>query len=94
MSESGLNWGRIARRIRVPLGFVFAVVFFWLARPTLSSIAAGACVVALGVWIRAIASGHVDKNAALAMSGEVAGGFRTHSSSAIAQSVSVGARAR
>ena len=72
MSESGLNWGRIARRIRVPLGFVFAVVFFLLARPTLWSIAAGTCVVALGVWIRAIASGHVDKNAALAMSGPYA----------------------
>jgi protein-S-isoprenylcysteine O-methyltransferase Ste14 len=72
MSESGLNWSRIARRIRVPLGFVFAIVFFWLARPALWSIVAGACVVALGVWIRAIASGHVDKNAALAMSGPYA----------------------
>ena len=72
MSESSLNWGRIARRIRVPLGFVLAVVFFWLARPTLWSIAVGACVVGVGVWIRAIASGHVDKNAALAMSGPYA----------------------
>lgn len=72
MPDSALNWGRIARRIRVPLGFVFAVVFFWLARPTLWSIAAGACIVAVGVWIRAIASGHVDKNATLAMSGPYA----------------------
>ena len=28
------DWSRIARRIRVPLGFVFAVIYFWLAKPT------------------------------------------------------------
>src|SRR5215212_1338801 len=72
MDSAGLNWSRIARRIRVPLGFVLAAVFIWLAHPTVLSISIGACVVAIGVWIRAIASGHVDKNATLAMSGPYA----------------------
>ncbi len=67
-----MTYSRIARRIRVPLGFVTAVVFFWLARPTWMSIALG-CVVALpGLWLRAIAAGHVRKNAELTTSGPYA----------------------
>lgn len=66
------EWSRIARRVRVPLGFVFAVFYFWLARPTWRSIALGALVVAPGVLIRALASGHVRKNEALAISGPYA----------------------
>ena len=31
---AGDRWSRVARRIRVPLGFIFAVVYVWLARPT------------------------------------------------------------
>ncbi len=30
---SSRSWDRIARRIRVPLGFLFAVFYFWRARP-------------------------------------------------------------
>jgi len=63
------EWSRIARRIRVPLGFVFAVFYFWLARPTWRSIAIGAVVVVPGLLTRALASGHVRKNEALATSG-------------------------
>src|SRR3954464_10967914 len=66
------TWGRIARRIRVPLGFVFAVVYVWLARPTWMSIAAGAVIAAVGVWIRAMASGHVKKNEQLTTTGPYA----------------------
>src|SRR3954464_515926 len=66
------TWGRIARRIRVPLGFVFAVVYVWLARPTWASIAGGAAIAAVGVWIRAMASGHVKKNEQLATTGPYA----------------------
>lgn len=67
-----LDWQRIARRIRVPLGFVFAALYIWLARPSAVSIAAGGAVVAVGVVIRALASGHVRKNEALATSGPYA----------------------
>ena len=66
------EWSQIARRIRVPLGFLFAVLYFWLARPSWRSIALGAIVVVPGLVIRALASGHVRKNEALATSGPYA----------------------
>lgn len=66
------KWSHIARRIRVPLGFAFAVLYFWLARPTWRFLAAGAIVLLPGLLIRALASGHVRKNEALATSGPYA----------------------
>ena len=66
------EWSRIARRIRVPLGFVFALLYFWLAHPTLRFLAFGAILIAPGLLIRALASGHVRKNEALATSGPYA----------------------
>jgi protein-S-isoprenylcysteine O-methyltransferase Ste14 len=66
------EWSKIARRIRVPLGFIFAVLYFWLARPTWRSMALGAILVVPGLLIRALASGHVHKNEALATSGPYA----------------------
>jgi protein-S-isoprenylcysteine O-methyltransferase Ste14 len=66
------EWSRIARRIRVPLGFVFAILYFWLAQPTGRSIALGAIVLLPGLLIRALASGHVRKNEALATTGPYA----------------------
>jgi protein-S-isoprenylcysteine O-methyltransferase Ste14 len=66
------EWSQIARRIRVPLGFVFAVLYFWLARPTWRSMAIGAIAVVPGLLIRALASGHVRKNESLATSGPYA----------------------
>jgi protein-S-isoprenylcysteine O-methyltransferase Ste14 len=66
------EWSQIARRIRVPLGFLFAVLYFWLARPSWRSMALGAIGVAAGLLVRALASGHVRKNEALATSGPYA----------------------
>jgi protein-S-isoprenylcysteine O-methyltransferase Ste14 len=66
------EWSRVARRIRVPLGFAFAVLYFWLARPTWRSLAWGAVVIVPGLLLRALASGHVRKNEALATSGPYA----------------------
>ena len=66
------EWSRVARRIRVPLGFAFALLYFWLARPTWRSIALGAVAIVPGLLIRALASGHVHKNEALATSGPYA----------------------
>ena len=66
------EYSRIARRVRVPLGFVFAVLYFWLAHPTWRFIAFGALLVVPGLLIRALASGHVRKNEALATSGPYA----------------------
>jgi len=66
------EWSRVARRIRVPLGFAFAVLYFWLARPTWEFLAIGAMLIVPGLLIRALASGHVRKNEALATSGPYA----------------------
>src|SRR5580698_7929051 len=66
------EWSQIERRIRVPLGFLFAVFYFWMARPTWRSMALGAMVVVPGLLIRALASGHVRKNESLATSGPYA----------------------
>ena len=66
------EWSQIARRIRVPLGFLFAVIYFWLARPTWRSMAMGAIVVIPGLLVRALASGHVRKNESLATFGPYA----------------------
>jgi protein-S-isoprenylcysteine O-methyltransferase Ste14 len=66
------EWSRIARRIRVPLGFAFAVLYFWLAHPTWEFLALGAIFIVPGLLTRALASGHVKKNEALATSGPYA----------------------
>ena len=66
------EWSKIARRIRVPLGFVFAVLFLWLARPTWLSLAWSLWVVVPGVWLRGYASGYVKKNAELTVGGPYA----------------------
>ncbi|MHB1022296.1 MAG: methyltransferase family protein [Acidobacteriaceae bacterium] len=67
-----LNWQRIARRIRVPLGFAFAVLYLWLARPTLISLAWSLLLVLPGLLLRAYASGYVKKNAELTVTGPYA----------------------
>jgi len=66
------EWSHVARRIRVPLGFVFAVLYFWLARPTWRFLALGTVLIVPGLLIRALASGHVRKNESLATSGPYA----------------------
>jgi protein-S-isoprenylcysteine O-methyltransferase Ste14 len=66
------TWGKIARRIRVPLGFVLVLFYFWVAQPTWRSMALGLIGIVPGLLIRALASGHVRKNEALATSGPYA----------------------
>ena len=66
------EWSRVARRVRVPLGFLLALVYLCLARPTWRFLALGALLIVPGLMIRALASGHVRKNEALATSGPYA----------------------
>jgi protein-S-isoprenylcysteine O-methyltransferase Ste14 len=66
------SWSKIARRIRVPLGFAFAVLYMWLARPTWRSIMIGAAIAIPGLIVRAMASGYVQKNEQLATGGPYA----------------------
>jgi len=66
------DWPRIARRIRVPLGFALAFTYIWLARPTRNSILIGTVVALPGLWLRGVASGHVRKDRELTTSGPYA----------------------
>jgi protein-S-isoprenylcysteine O-methyltransferase Ste14 len=66
------QWHRIARRIRVPLGFALAALFLWLARPTPLSLALSLLLVVPGLLLRGFASGHVKKNAELTTTGPYA----------------------
>lgn len=67
-----LTWSRIARRIRVPLGFLLAAFYLWRARPMWSALLGGAVIILLGVAVRAVASGHVKKNEELTRTGPYA----------------------
>ncbi len=67
-----MSFQQIARRIRVPLGFVFAALFLWRAQPTLHSILWSLATVVPGLALRAYASGYVNKNEQLATSGPYA----------------------
>jgi protein-S-isoprenylcysteine O-methyltransferase Ste14 len=67
-----VTWHRVARRIRVPLGFAFAVFFLWRAQPTPPFLAASLALVVPGLWLRGYASGYVRKNAELTVTGPYA----------------------
>src|SRR5580698_424031 len=66
------EYSRIARRIRVPLGFVFALVYLGLAKPSFRFLLSSLLLIVPGLVTRALASGHVRKNEALATSGPYA----------------------
>ena len=66
------DWSLIAQRIRVPLGFAFAIFYVWLARPTWLSIIVGVIIAIPGLVLRALASGHVKKNQELTTTGPYA----------------------
>jgi len=57
------------QRFRVPLGFLFAAVFLFFARPEPLTLGIGGAVAIVGLLIRAWASGHIRKNQNLAVSG-------------------------
>jgi protein-S-isoprenylcysteine O-methyltransferase Ste14 len=67
-----VSWSRIARRGRVPLGFAIAALYMWLANPLAISLLVGAMFIIPGLLIRALASGHVQKNERLATTGPYA----------------------
>jgi protein-S-isoprenylcysteine O-methyltransferase Ste14 len=71
-SSTGDTWSRVARRIRVPLGFLFTVVYIWLARPTKMSLLTGGLVLLPGLLLRGFASGHVQKDKQLTITGPYA----------------------
>jgi protein-S-isoprenylcysteine O-methyltransferase Ste14 len=69
------RWQRIARRIRVPLGFLTAALYlFELARraPVPAAVAWSLVLVVPGLWLRGYASGYVKKNQELTTTGPYA----------------------
>lgn len=72
MSNERRGWQKIARRARVPLGFVVAAVFLIFARPSWKSLAWGLVLVIPGLWLRGYAAGYVRKNAELTRTGPYA----------------------
>lgn len=66
------RWQRIARRIRVPMGFLFAILYLILARPNAQSLLISLILVIPGLWLRGYAAGYVKKNAELTVTGPYA----------------------
>ena len=65
MSERGEFWARW----RVRLGYALALVYVWLAAPTVTSIEVGAVYVAAGLLLRGFSAGHLRKQESLATTG-------------------------
>ncbi len=73
MSQPFLQrWKQVSRRIRVPLGFLFILFYFWLAKPSPQSLPISLVLVIPGILLRSYASGYVKKNAELATTGPYA----------------------
>jgi protein-S-isoprenylcysteine O-methyltransferase Ste14 len=66
------SWSKMARRIRVPAGFLFAAFYLWRARPSAASLASSLLLVIPGLLLRSYASGYVKKNAELTVTGPYA----------------------
>ena len=71
-TKSKITWNRVAHRIRVPMGFAFAIFYFWRAKPTWRFLILGTLIAFLGIVVRAAASGQVKKNRELTMTGPYA----------------------
>jgi protein-S-isoprenylcysteine O-methyltransferase Ste14 len=69
------RWQKVARRIRVPLGFLAAALYLfslWQHAPRPAAVAWSLALVVPGLWLRAYASGYVKKNRELTVTGPYA----------------------
>jgi protein-S-isoprenylcysteine O-methyltransferase Ste14 len=69
------RWQRVARRIRVPLGFATAALYLfelWRHAPEPAAVAWSLALVVPGLWLRGYASGYVKKNQELTTTGPYA----------------------
>ncbi|HEY1766866.1 MAG TPA: isoprenylcysteine carboxylmethyltransferase family protein [Terracidiphilus sp.] len=74
-SGSMQRWQQLARRTRVPLGFLAAALYLfelWQRAPQPAAIAWSLALVLPGLWLRGYASGYVKKNRELTMTGPYA----------------------
>ncbi len=73
--KSAERWQKVARRIRVPLGFLTAALYLfelWRREPRPAAVAWSLLLVLPGLWLRAYASGYVKKNRELTQTGPYA----------------------
>jgi len=69
------RWQRVARRIRVPLGFLTAALYIfelWRRAPRPAAVAWSLALVLPGLWLRGYAAGYVKKNRELTQTGPYA----------------------
>jgi len=69
------RWQRVARRIRVPLGFLTAALYLielWRRAPLPAAVAWSVALVVPGLWLRGYAAGYVKKNKELTVTGPYA----------------------
>lgn len=69
------RWQKIARRIRVPLGFLTAALYLfelWRRAPQPAAVAWSLVLVIPGLWLRGYAAGYVKKNRELTQTGPYA----------------------
>jgi hypothetical protein len=69
------RWQRVARRIRVPLGFATAALYLfelWRREPDPRAVVWSLALVIPGLWLRGYASGYVKKNQELTTTGPYA----------------------
>lgn len=67
-----MTYSEVAKKLRLPLGFVFGIAYLIWARPTPLTLAVGGAIAFVGVLVRAWASGHIVKNRVLAVTGPYA----------------------
>lgn len=69
------RWQKIARRVRVPLGFLTAALYLfelWRRPPLPAAVAWSLALVLPGLWLRGYAAGYVKKNRELTQTGPYA----------------------
>ena len=67
-----MTYSEVAKRLRLPLGFILGISYLIFARPTPLTLAVGGTIAFIGVLVRGWASGHISKNERLATSGPYA----------------------
>ena len=64
-----MTYSEVAKRLRLPLGFLLGITYLLFARPTPLTLGVGGVIALIGVVIRAWASGYLRKNDGLATAG-------------------------
>ncbi len=67
-----MTYSEVAKRLRLPLGFLLGTSYLIFARPMPLTLTVGGTIALIGVIVRGWASGHISKNERLATTGPYA----------------------